>query len=374
MTLDTLPTPALLLDLGRARRNAERMAGLARAAGLALRPHVKTHKCVELARLQVAAGARGLTVSTIAEARAFGAAGFRDLTYAVPIEPGKFADVIALHEAGIRLGVITSQPEVVEALRRAAAEAGVSVPVHVEIDCGDGRTGVAPEDPAALALCRRVAGAAPLRFAGLLTHAGQSYDARDPVARVRIAEGERVAVVGLAERLRAERVAVEVVSVGSTPTVKAAAGFAGVTEARPGNYLLSDVFQATLGTCALEDCAVSVLAAVVDRSRARRSVVIDAGAIALSKDRGPFRWDDGAGYGRVLDLAGNDLGLRVANISQEHGEVRDVPEPVLDRLPAGARVRVLVNHACLTVAQHDAFHVMHEGRIADRWAIHGGWH
>jgi D-serine deaminase-like pyridoxal phosphate-dependent protein len=374
MTLDALPTPVLLLDLARVRRNARRMSELARAADVALRPHAKTHKCAELARLQVEAGAQGLTVSTLAEARAFGAAGFCDLTYAVPVEPGKFAEVIRLHEAGIRLGVVTADPEVVEGLRRAAAGSGVAVPVHVEIDCGDARTGLAPDDPLAIALCQQIADAPPLRFAGLLTHAGHSYDARDAAARVRLAEDERLAVVSLAERLREDGVPVDVVSVGSTPTVKAGASFAGVTEARPGNYLLSDLFQATLGTCDVDDCAVSVLAAVVDRNRMRRSVVLDAGAIALSKDRGPFRWDEHAGYGRVLDLDGVDLGLRVANVSQEHGEVRDVPDRWVEALRPGARVRVLVNHACLTVAQHDVFHVLEDGQFVDRWAIHRGWH
>jgi D-serine deaminase-like pyridoxal phosphate-dependent protein len=160
------------------------------------------------------------------------------------------------------------------------------------------------------------------------------------------------------------------VSVESTPTVKAAVPLAGVTEVRPGNYLFADLFQATLGTCDVDDIAVTVLAAVIDRSRTRRTVVVDAGAIALSKDRGPVAWDADAGYGRVLDVEGRDLGLRVEHVSQEHGEVGGVPDALLDALPVGARVRVLVNHACLTVAQHEVFNVLEDGRVVDRWRIH----
>jgi D-serine deaminase-like pyridoxal phosphate-dependent protein len=177
-------------------------------------------------------------------------------------------------------------------------------------------------------------------------------------------------VVTLAGRLRAEGLDVPIVSVESTPTVKAAVPLAGVTEVRPGNYLFADLFQATLGTCDVDDIAVTVLAAVIDRSRTRRTVVVDAGAIALSKDRGPVAWDADAGYGRVLDVEGRDLGLRVEHVSQEHGEVGGVPDALLDALPVGARVRVLVNHACLTVAQHEVFNVLEDGRVVDRWRIH----
>jgi len=373
MDLSTLPTPSLVLDLARVRRNARRIGDLVARAGVRLRPHVKTHKCVELARLQTAGQFGGITVSTLGEARAFGAAGFRDQTYAVPIEPGKFAAVMDLHVRGIDLAVITDDPDVPAALDAVATRHGVRVPVFLEVDCGDGRSGLAPGDPLADAVCRAIAGAAHLRFAGLLTHAGHAYDARDPGARARLAAEECAALVALAERLRASGLDVPTLSVGSTPTVTAAPDWDGITEARPGNYLLFDAFQATLGTCTTDDCALTVLAAVVSRSRARRAVIVDAGAIALSKDRGPAAWDTAAGYGRVLDLEGRDLGLRVQNVSQEHGEIGDVPAPVLDRLPVGTRVRVLANHSCLTAAQHDRFHVLDTGAIVNHWAIHRGW-
>jgi D-serine deaminase-like pyridoxal phosphate-dependent protein len=374
MDLRSIPTPALVLDLARARRNAVRVAAIAAGAGVRLRPHVKTHKCVELARLQTAGQFGGITVSTLAEARAFGAAGFRDQIYAVPIEPGKFDEVADLHTAGVDLAVITDDPGALPALDRVCAARGVRVPVLLEVDCGDARTGVSPDDPGAASTCRAILAAPHLRFAGLLTHAGHSYDARDPAARARIAAEECSAIVGLSRRLRADGIEVPALSVGSTPTVTAAPDLGGVTEIRPGNYLLFDGFQSALGTCAPEDCALTVLAAVVSRSTARRAVVIDAGAIALSKDRGAARWDPAAGYGEVLDCEGRRLGLTVTDVSQEHGQVGSVPGSLLHALPVGTRVRVRVNHACLAAVQHQCFHVLEDGRVVDRWRIHRGWH
>jgi D-serine deaminase-like pyridoxal phosphate-dependent protein len=176
-----------------------------------------------------------------------------------------------------------------------------------------------------------------------------------------------------AGRLRGLGIPVPTVSVGSTPTMSAVDHLDGVDEARPGNYIFYDAFQATQGNCHAEDCALSVLAAVVHRERSRRKVVIDAGAIALSKDTGPVEFDPACGYGRVLDLEGNDLGLRVESITQEHGLFVAADETAFDRLKVGTRVRVLANHSCLTAAQHDHYHVLEGDQIVDRWEVQRGW-
>ena len=177
-----------------------------------------------------------------------------------------------------------------------------------------------------------------------------------------------------AARLRADGVGVPTVSVGSTPTATHYDHLEGVDEARPGNYIFFDAFQATLGSCSFEDCALTVLAAVVHRDRARRKVVIDAGAVALSKDRGPVGLDPSCGYGRVLDLEGAETGLRVGSLSQEHGEVSvGEDDRLLDALRVGARVRVLANHSCLSAAQHTHYHVLEGERLVDRWEIRRGW-
>lgn len=373
MDLHTIKTPSLVLDAGRVRRNAEAMSARIKRLGASLRPHVKTHKCVEVARIQTAGHAGGITVSTLAEARAFAAEGFRDITYAVPVEPGKFAEAIELSKACERFALITADPSVPPRLDEAARRAGVTLDLFLKVDCGYHRCGVEPATPEALDIPRLITDARNLRFAGILTHAGHSYHARTPEELLDIARHERDLMAGFAARLRAEGLDVPCVSVGSTPTATHFDHLEGVDEARPGNYIFFDAFQATLGSCAFADCALTVLAAVVHRDRARSRVVLDAGAVALSKDRGPVELDPSCGYGRVLDLEGAELGLRVTSLSQEHGEVVVEDESLLDRLGVGARVRVLANHSCLAAAQHTHYNVLEGGRVVDRWEIQRGW-
>ncbi|HEV2764622.1 MAG TPA: alanine racemase [Pyrinomonadaceae bacterium] len=373
MELQTLKTPSLVLDVEKVRRNAEHMSARVRALGASLRPHVKTHKCAEVARIQTRGHTGALTVSTLAEARAFAARGFRDITYAVPVEPGKFAEALALARACERLALLTDDASVPPLLDEAARRAGVKVELFLKVDCGYHRCGVEPDSPEAFEIPRRIASSPNLRFAGLLTHAGHSYHARTKDELLGVARAERDAPVALAERLRAEGLEVPCVSVGSTPTMTHVEHLEGVDEARPGNYIFFDAFQATLGSCTFDDCALTVLSAVVHRDRTRRKVVIDAGAIALSKDRGPVEFDAGCGFGRVLDLEGRDTSLRVTSVSQEHGAIEDLDDDALERLHVGARVRVLANHSCLTAAQHTHYHVLEGARVVDRWEILRGW-
>ena len=373
MDLHTIKTPSLVLDAARVRRNAGLMSERVGRLGASLRPHVKTHKCVEVARIQTEGHAGGITVSTLAEARAFAAHGFRDITYAVPIEPGKFAEAIELSKKCERLALITDDVSVPPLLDEAARRAGVTLDLFLKVDCGYHRCGVEPESPEALEIPRLIGRASNLRFAGILTHAGHSYHARSREEILAVARRERDVMAGFAARLRSDGIAVPCVSVGSTPTATHYDHLEGVDEARPGNYIFFDAFQATLGSCSFEDCALTVLAAVVHRDRARRRVVLDAGALALSKDRGPVGLDPSCGFGRVLDLEGRELNLRVGSVSQEHGEVLIEDEKLLDRLGVGARVRVLANHSCLAAAQHTHYNVLEGERLVDRWEIHRGW-
>jgi D-serine deaminase-like pyridoxal phosphate-dependent protein len=373
MDLQTIKTPSLVLDIERVRRNAETMSARVRRLGASLRPHVKTHKCVEVARIQTNGHARGVTVSTLAEARAFNAHGFKDITYAVPIEPGKFGEAIELAKQCERFALITDETEIPPQLDEAARRAGVTLDLFLKVDCGYHRCGVEPDRPEAREIPRLIDDAPNLRFRGLLTHAGHSYHARSREELLRIASHERDLLKEFAERLRAEGIDAPTISVGSTPTITHVEHLDGVDEARPGNYIFFDAFQATLGSCSFDDCALTVLAAIVHRDRARRKIVLDAGAIALSKDRGPVEFDPSCGYGRVLDLEGRELGLRVGSLSQEHGEVCVEDGRLLDALRVGARVRVLANHSCLSAAQHSHYHVLEAGRIVDRWEIQRGW-
>jgi D-serine deaminase-like pyridoxal phosphate-dependent protein len=373
MNLHDFPTPSLLLDPTRVRRNAARVASLARRCGVELRPHVKTHKCAEVARLQTEGFDGGITVSTLGEARFFVARGFTNITYAVPIEPGKFEAAIELAARCERLALITDDTDIPPLLDEAARCAGLTLDLFLKVDCGYHRCGVEPHTPEAHDIPRLIADAKNLRFAGILTHAGHSYHCTNREELLALAQHERDLMASFALMLRGEGIDVPTVSIGSTPTVSVIDHLEGVSEIRPGNYIFYDAFQATLGSCRFDDCALTVLASVVHLDRTRRKVVIDAGAIALSKDRGAVEIDPCCGYGHVQDLEGNDLNLRVETVSQEHGQIKVDDEALFERLSVGTRVRVLANHSCLTAAQHPFYNVVEGEQVVDQWEIQRGW-
>ena len=373
MTIENLKTPSLLLDLARVRRNAGRINEIALRNDVRLRPHIKTHKCVEVARIQTEGHDGAVTVSTLEEAKAFARGGFTDITYAVPIERGKFTEAIEILRGGVKLNLLTDDADTVKALDAASGDEGVGFDVFLKIDCGTHRVGVEPHTPEAIEIPRLISDAKNLNFAGILTHAGHSYDAKSREGIVEIARHERDVMAQHAERLRNDGIEVPTVSIGSTPTITHVDHLDGVDEVRPGNYIFFDNFQATLGSCTFEDTALTVLTAVIHKDLHRRRIVVDAGAIALSKDRGPVGPDPDCGYGRVLDLEGNDTGMRVTGMSQEHGEVAAGDSEAFDRLKVGDRLRILANHSCLTAAQHSHYNVVENGEIVDRWQIHRGW-
>lgn len=356
-TIRDLPTPALLLDLDVLERNLHRMQERADALGVRLRPHIKTHKCVEVARRQAELGATGLTVSTLEEAKVLAEHGFEDLTWAFPLVLSRLSEALELSER-VRLGVTVDGEEAIEALERS----GRPLRVWLEVDCGYGRTGVDPAGERVVSLARRLGGSRTLRLAGLLTHSGQAYHADSERRIEAIAEEERRTMTELAERLRGEGIDPGELSVGSTPAMSLARDLGGIDEARPGNYALYDYTQARLGSCAVEDCAATVLATVISSRPDRGRSVVDAGALALSKDLGP---DEPGHYGRLRsdpEEPALDPDGRVLSVSQEHG--------ILSRaLPVGARVRIVPNHSCLTVACHDAFVLVRGTEVRGIWKI-----
>ncbi len=368
--LPELSTPAALVDLDKLERNLGWMAARAKELGVQLRPHVKTHKSVHVGRLQTRGQHGGITVSTLAEAVAFADAGFRDITWALPIPLSRIAAAASLSARVDRLNILVDHPDAVEALEAHGRSSGVTFDVLLKIDCGNHRAGVDPRSPHALEVGRRLASSARLRFRGVLAHGGHAYACVTRGELERVAQQERDETVGFADRLRAVGVPVETVSVGSTPTMAVVSTLHGVTEIRPGNYALFDVFQATLGVCTLDDVALSVLATVVGVYPDRNTFVIDAGALALSLDPGAVHIDRDNGFGRV-QVPGSAVVLRVRSLSQEHGVVAG-----LDRagpLRVGDRVRVLPNHACMTAAMYPEFNVIAGGRRVDRWPLVRGW-
>jgi D-serine deaminase-like pyridoxal phosphate-dependent protein len=368
MMLDDLPTPCLVLDLGILKRNLARMAAaVARHPGLVLRPHMKTAKSIAVADL-AAPGKGPITVSTIAEARYFAGGGFRDQIYAVGITPAKLDAVAALNAQGCDVKVITDDTDMAAAI---AAHAG-PLRALVEVDCGEGRGGVAPESN----LLTEIAGRLGARCAGILTHAGHSYAERSTRGLEAVAEAEHRGAVTAAARLRAMGAVVDVVSLGSSPTTLYGRDMGGVTDLRAGVYMFGDLFQGQIGTHGLDDIAVTVLTAVTGRKPDRNAVLVDAGAIALSKDHSTEKAPKDFGFGLMLDIDGKPSfgDAIVGRIHQEHGEVRGEHPLPFDALPIGALVRIAPNHTCLTSAAHDHYHVVDGGReVIATWDRVNGW-
>ena len=269
--------------------------------------------------------------------------------------------------------MLTTDAESVAELNQKAKSENAHLDVFLKVDIGYHRCGVEPHTKEAFEIPQKIADSSNLNFAGILTHAGHSYHADTPEKLLAVAHEERDKMRGLAENLRSNGLEVPTVSVGSTPTMSAIDNLEGITELRCGNYIFFDAFQATLGSCNVSDCALTVLAAIVHRDPARRKIVVDAGAVALSKDRGAVEFDSTCGYGWVYDLDGNDLNLRVGSLSQEHGEILVRDEATFNNFKVGNRVRILANHSCLTALQHSHYHILDDGKIVDRWEINRGW-
>jgi D-serine deaminase-like pyridoxal phosphate-dependent protein len=353
------------LDLNVVERNIAEMAAVAREAGVALRPHTKTHKSPEIARMQIDAGSRGLTVAKLGEAEVMADAGLTDLLIAYPIVGElKLARLEALLErATVRVSLDTL--EVAEGLGRLGTRLGVDIAVLVEVDTGLHRMGRAPGEPSAT-LALEIARVPGVEVIGLLTHAGHAYRASDAEELRRAATREVEDLLDTAERCAREGLPIREISVGSTPTARIAARVPGVTEIRPGTYVFNDVQQLRLGVATLETCAAYVFVTVVARPTAERFLV-DAGSKSFSSDGG-----DGPPWpGRGVALGRPDLVLDF--FSEEHG-VGHI-EGAGD-LAIGERLQVIPLHVCSCVNHFDTAvgirgdRVDHEIQIAARGRMH----
>ncbi len=379
MRLAELQTPCLVLDRAVLTRNIARMNARARELGVILRPHMKTAKSAEIAR-RVHGGAVGpITVSTLAEAEYFNRHGFVDMVYAVGISPDKLDRAAKLMQGGVDLKILTDEVGVARAIAERGKAMGVKFRTLVEIETGGERAGVLPGS-VELDEIGKILDEADM-LAGVLAHAGHSYGADGISEIAEIAEDERAGVVAAADRLRAQGRKVGIVSVGSTPTALYGKNLAGVTEMRPGNFVFFDLFQTGLGSCGIGDVAVGVLTTITSHRTARKQILLDAGALALSKDTGANRRMD-AGYGLLRPAIGAlpDKPLAVLDVHQEHGIASYArgldqvdPFPYAD-YPVGGRVLVLPNHVCMTAAMYDRYYVVDgSDEIVDTWDRVNGW-
>ncbi|WP_271605219.1 alanine racemase [Bradyrhizobium sp. CCBAU 11434] len=376
-TIGTLATPALLLDKDRLDRNLARLSSRMVGQGVVLRPHMKTAKSIDVARRAHPAEAGPITVSTLAEAEYFAQRGFRDMTYAVGLGPHTADRAMRLRKAGIDIKLLLESPEQAAMLGAAGRAVGVTPSAFIEIDCDGHRGGLTATDPK-LAVVAAAMAEAGVKLAGILTHAGESYGLSTPAALVAAAENERAAAVAAATTLRAAGHECPVVSVGSTPTAHFAEDLTGVTEMRAGVYMFFDLVMRGVGVCTTDDIAISVLATVIGAKLEKGWILVDAGWMALSRDRGTAAQRVDQGYGLVCDVAGKVYpDLIVSQASQEHGilAVRSGSVRALPDLLIGAKVRILPNHACATASQHELYNVVSAGSdaIEARWPRMRGW-
>lgn len=371
-----LETPALLLDASKMDRNIARMSARLAGLGVAFRPHLKTCKSIDVARRHFAAGTGPVTVSTLKEADYFFSHGFTDILYAVGIAQNKLKHVADLRARGCDLKIVLDNLESAQAVAAFAGQIGQPLPTLIEIDSDDHRAGVKPETAQLIEIGRVLASAASL--AGVMTHAGESYNCKSIDAIRAMAEQERARTVRAAERLREAGLACPIISVGSTPTATYGASFAGVTEVRAGVFVFFDLVMAGIDVCQVDDIALSVLATVIGHQREKGWLLTDAGWMAMSRDRGTAKQKLDQGYGVVCDEAGVPLaGLIMSDANQEHGIVSHRSGNPADTpmLPVGTRLRILPNHACATGAQHPRYHVVATGEnVAELlWERFSGW-
>jgi D-serine deaminase-like pyridoxal phosphate-dependent protein len=365
MRLADLPTPCLVLDRTILNRNIRGMASALTRLRVPLRPHMKTAKSIEVARLVLEGQPGGITVSTMAEAEYFLSHGITDILYAVGITPQKLEHVIRLNAAGADIIVITDD------LDTASVIAAQPKPPRtlIEVDCGEGRGGVPPDSDLLMDI-GQVLGSA---LTGVMTHAGHSYSGRSVRDMVRIAEQERGRVTQAASRLREAGHTISIVSAGSSPTARHAENLAGLTEMRAGVYMFGDLFQAEIETHGMDGIAVTVLTSIIGRRPG--TLLVDAGGLALSKDRSTESAPHDYGFGLVLDVAGQRShgNAVVRRAYQEHGLIEMDPAHPID-LPVGGLLRIAPNHTCMTSAAHDRYFVVDGGdEIVAIWTRINGW-
>ena len=354
---DEITTPEVMIDVAILDRNIARMASATSSRGVNLRPHAKTHKVLEIAAKQLAAGAVGLTVATIGEAEVFASDGIEDIFIAYPLWVGvRQAERLRRLTETTRITVGVDSAESAAYMgRNLGADAG-RIAVRVELDSGHHRSGVRPDSAVAVALAAADAG---LNVTGVFTFPGHSYTPGMP----RTAAGDEDAVLRqAAAALTSAGFTTLELSGGSTPTALLG-GETAATELRPGVYVFGDAQQLELERSRPEDIALTVASTVVSHHETGQDepgrFIIDAGSKILGSDRASWA----TGYGRLLDYPA----ARIIALSEHHATVQWPPgEAVPER---GQRLRVIPNHVCLTMNLVDDVSLVKDGNFSGRWAV-----
>lgn len=357
MRIEELSTPALVVDLDVLERNLDGMARYCREHGIGLRPHTKTHKTLEVSRMQLARGAVGLTVAKTGEAEVMAAAEPAEMLVAYPLYGAEKLRRLAELARSRRILVSLDSEITARELSTAAAAQGITFGVLVEFDAGLHRCGLKP-GPDCVKLAETVRALPGLEFRGLMTYPGNIGGA----AEARAAEAQRVAaaVEAAIRSFEQARIPVEIVSAGSTPSARLSHTIKGITEIRPGTYVYNDMNSYYQGLCSLEDCAARVVTTVVSTAVPGRTM-LDAGSKTLSSDLLGFGPKEG--YGRIVEAPE----ARLFKLNEEHGHV-DVSQ-ARRAFRVGDVLTVIPNHVCTCVNMHDEVFLARNGEVCGSWRI-----
>ena len=374
--LEELDTPCLILDKSLLEKNCFKARKKCLELNTILRPHVKTPKSIEIAKIALDNQEGPITVSTLNEAEYFASAGFKDILYAVCIIPKKLKRLNFIQQKySCMIRMVIDSVFVAQEILNYSKLHNANFEILIEIDCGEGRSGLFHQDQKIRDISRVFAEHDQTNLIGVLTHAGHSYSTKDKNEILSISNIERAEALASIKNFSNFNKMSPVISVGSTPTMFLASNLDGISEIRAGIYMFWDLAQASRGICKIEEIAISVLASVIGHNHQRKRIIIDAGSLALSKDVSANNFMKEAGYGLVCnpDTGIPFDGLNVSEVHQEHGSIDLESTDWFENFPIGSLVRILPNHACLTCAAHEKYNVLENEQITESWSRTNGW-
>ena len=374
--LEELDTPCLILDKSLLEKNCFKARKKCFELNTILRPHVKTPKSIEIAKIALDNQEGPITVSTLNEAEYFASAGFKDILYAVCIIPKKLKRLNFIQQKySCMIRMVIDSVFVAQEILNYSKLHNANFEILIEIDCGEGRSGLFHQDQKIRDISRVFAENDQTNLIGVLTHAGHSYSTKDKNEILSISNIERAEALASIKNFSNFNKMSPVISVGSTPTMFLASNLDGISEIRAGIYMFWDLAQASRGICKIEEIAISVLASVIGHNHQRKRIIIDAGSLALSKDVSANNFMKEAGYGLVCnpDTGIPFDGLNVSEVHQEHGSIDLESTDWFENFPIGSLVRILPNHACLTCAAHEKYNVLENEQITESWSRTNGW-
>ena len=374
--LEELDTPCLILDKSLVEKNCQKARKKCSELKTILRPHVKTPKSIEVAKIALDNQEGPITVSTLNEAEYFANAGFKDILYAVCVIPKKLNRLNFIQQKySCMIRLVIDSVFVAQEILNYSKLYNANFEILIEIDCGEGRSGLFHQDQKIRDISRVFAEHDQTNLIGVLTHAGHSYSTKDKNEILSISNIERAEALASIKNFSNFNKMSPVISVGSTPTMFLASNLDGISEIRAGIYMFWDLAQASRGICKIEEIAISVLASVIGHNHQRKRIIIDAGSLALSKDVSANNFMKEAGYGLVCnpDTGIPFDGLNVSEVHQEHGSIDLESTDWFENFPIGSLVRILPNHACLTCAAHEKYNVLENELITESWSRTNGW-